>query len=104
MFLGLLIGYGTAPLVVKQGSDLATYLLYQALAASVAALLVSLFFRGTPPVPPSRSAGSPKLSLLPAFLSAIKNRNFLIIFFVFSVAGGGASAFATVLDEILHPW
>lgn len=103
VFFGLLLGYVTAPLVVQNGEDLRAYMLYQAAPATACAFLIGAFFRGTPPVPPSTSAGAVKLSFFQAFLEVVQNRNFAIIFIVFSVAGGGAASFATLLDEILEP-
>jgi FLVCR family feline leukemia virus subgroup C receptor-related protein len=68
VFLGLLFGYASAPLLVKTGSDLPAYMLYEAIYGVAAFALAFFFFVGNPPIPPSLSAASEKMKMGQAFL------------------------------------
>jgi hypothetical protein len=60
-------------------------------------------FRGSPPLPPSYSAAIEKMPFASALSAVIRNRNFIIMFFVFSVTLGSALSLSVLMDEIVGP-
>eukprot|EP01114_Cavostelium_apophysatum_P012628 TRINITY_DN2875_c0_g1_i1.p1 TRINITY_DN2875_c0_g1~~TRINITY_DN2875_c0_g1_i1.p1 ORF type:complete len:474 (-),score=92.37 TRINITY_DN2875_c0_g1_i1:38-1459(-) len=103
IFSSVLIAYLITPRVVKDGTDIERYLLVLAILSTVAAVLVFLFFRGSPPSPPSYSAALEKMQFVAALKTLLRQRNFLLIFVAFSLMLGCATAFSVLMDQLVGP-
>ncbi len=69
--------------------------------ATAAALSVLTLFRGRPALPPSLSQRVNKMGFRAGIVTLLANRNFICLFIVFCLAGGGAISFAALLNEIV---
>eukprot|EP01104_Vermistella_antarctica_P018879 TRINITY_DN7176_c0_g1_i1.p1 TRINITY_DN7176_c0_g1~~TRINITY_DN7176_c0_g1_i1.p1 ORF type:complete len:490 (+),score=103.94 TRINITY_DN7176_c0_g1_i1:231-1700(+) len=103
LYFALLIGYVSTTAVVGEGEDLFLYLLVTAIASSVALVLIVLFFRGRPPMPPSMSAAARPFPFFQGIVKVFSNINFLYLFAVFVTAGGIAFTFSALITQLVQP-
>ncbi|GFO47080.1 disrupted in renal carcinoma protein 2 homolog [Plakobranchus ocellatus] len=66
-------------------------------------LLVLIYFPEKPPLPPSISAGCQRLEYHQGLKNLLKNKEFLLILFIFSIGTGVYAEFAVILDIDLAP-
>lgn len=104
IFLAILVGYLSAPALVKVGSDLQFYMFVQGAFALTIGVLNIVLFRSAPPKPPSLSAGEEKMELIASFKLLLKDKNFLLILTTFCIGGGGAIVFTVEFPEMVIPY
>ncbi|PRP79107.1 feline leukemia virus subgroup C receptor-related protein 2-like isoform 2 [Planoprotostelium fungivorum] len=104
IFVAALLSYTIVPRLVNSPEDFSGYLLVQAVISSVAVAGIFLFFRGSPPIPPSLSASVKKVGFLHAMKSLITNIAFLNMALIFSITIGTGVSILILLDPILEPY
>eukprot|EP01135_Chromosphaera_perkinsii_P004172 Nk52_evm79s270 gene=Nk52_evmTU79s270 len=107
--VGMLSNY-----VVTKGSDIPTYLLIDAIIVSVALILVVLFFRSTPPTPPTRSScernatngESTRLGFLIEVKMLCSNYSFWFLVIAYGATVGTYYGLSTLIASVLPspPW
>ncbi|CAF1548078.1 unnamed protein product [Didymodactylos carnosus] len=113
--LGIAIGSLMPTFIVidAQYKQFLILLLVQAGFITLATLLIVLFYKSSPPTPPSRSqkpavtmSSSPTTVMSNIWkdcVKLLKNKQFLMLLFSFSIGLGLFSAITTLLEEIIRP-
>eukprot|EP01117_Protostelium_nocturnum_P014111 TRINITY_DN5327_c0_g1_i2.p1 TRINITY_DN5327_c0_g1~~TRINITY_DN5327_c0_g1_i2.p1 ORF type:complete len:522 (-),score=94.68 TRINITY_DN5327_c0_g1_i2:70-1635(-) len=101
IFVAALLSYALVPRVVVNTWDMRGYLFIQAAVSTAACIGIALIFRGSPPVPPSYSAGQKKTSFWKALVFLITKKNFLILAFVFSITMSTGISILILLTQIM---
>ncbi|CAF1291911.1 unnamed protein product [Didymodactylos carnosus] len=106
--LGVAIGSLIPSLIVTdaQFTQFLILLLVEAGFITLATLLIILFYKSSPPTPPSRSqqvSTVKKSTLWKDSIKLLKNKDYLILLFSFSIGLGLFSAITTLLEQIIEP-
>lgn len=103
ILLSMLLGYILTPAVVKHGSDLRLFMLAQTVAAVAIGILVWFFFKSAPPAPPSASSCRKKIAFFTSFKQVFTDKNFIVLFLLFCLGGGGAVVYSIILPQLVVP-
>jgi hypothetical protein len=96
-----LLSYAIVPHLVTSGSKIPRYLFIEAALSTAATIFIFLFFRDSPPIPPSYSAAVPKMGFAKAFRKVARNKNFMIMAVTFSITVGTGISFS---GKFICPW
>lgn len=102
IYLGILIGLGATPYLSVQSGIPGTLVIYGILSVVAAVLFLGLS-RERPPTPPCPPEQEQRSLVLDGLRQTLRNKNFILLMFIFFVGLGAFNAVTTWIEEVLAP-
>lgn len=102
IYVGIMAGMALTP-VLTLASSINTMLLIYGIAAVIFALIFFMTARERPPSPPCPPGQDERSLVMDGFKQMIRQKDFLILLFIFFIGLGAFNAVTTWIENILHP-
>lgn len=106
-YLGIIFAMVVTPLLVKCSSinghkvyNLNYMLMFYAIVSVISTLLILLFLKEKPPIPPAKESTEKRLNTLDGIKFMLKQRDVIILLFIFFLGLGMFNAISTCIDKI----